>query len=67
MSLVHLTKEERTFIKEGINSLMNDYMRTLNQTHTSSFMFADPEKAREKIYDNMDKLEDLLERFELYE
>lgn len=67
MSLIHLTKEERKLIKEGINSLMNDYMRTLNQTHTSSFMFADPEEAREKIYDTMDKLEDLLERFELYE
>ena len=66
-NLIYFTKEEKQFLYEGLNSLMVDKMNVLNQTRSSSWMFPDPEEAREKIYDDMDKLEMLLDKLEVFE
>ena len=66
-SLHHFTKEEKRFLYEGLNALMVDKMNVLNQTRSSSWMFPDPEEAREKIYDDMDKVEMLLDKLEEFD
>lgn len=65
-NLIYFTKEEKQFLYEGLNALMVDKMKVLNQTRSSSWMFQDPEEAREKIYDDMDKLEMLLDKLEVF-
>ena len=66
-SMIYFTKEEKQFLYEGLNALMVDKMKVLNQTRSSSWMFPDPEEAREKIYDDMDKIELLLDKLEVFD
>lgn len=66
-NLIYFTKEEKQFLYEGLNALMVDKMAELNRTRSSSWIFPDPEKAREKIYDDMDKLEMLLDKLEVFD
>lgn len=65
-NLIYFTKEEKQFLYEGLNALMVDKMNVLNQTRSSSWMFPDPEEAREKIYDDMDTIETLLDKLEVF-
>lgn len=65
-SLIYFTKEEKQFLYEGLNALMVDKMKVLNQTRSSSWMFPDPEKVRECIYDDMDMIETLLDKLEVF-
>lgn len=62
MEALFLTKAERNIIGEALNTLQVEKMKRLNQTKTDSFLFDDPEKAREKIYNDMDQIEDLFDR-----
>ena len=66
-NLIYFTKEEKRFLYEGLNALMVDKMNVLNRTRSSSWIFPDPEEAREKIYDEMDKIETLLDKLEVFE
>ena len=66
-NLIYFTKEEKRFLYEGLNALMVDKMAELNRTRSSSWIFPDPEEAREKIYDEMDKLDLLLDKLEVFD
>lgn len=65
-NLIYFSKDEKQFLYEGLNALMVDKMKVLNQTRSSSWMFPDPEEAREKIYDDMDTIEMLLDKLEVF-
>ena len=66
-NLIYFTKEEKRFLYEGLNALMVDKMNVLNQTRSSSWIFPDPEEARNKIYDEMDLITDLLDKLEVFD
>ena len=66
-NFIYFTKEEKQFLYEGLNALMVEKMKVLNQTRSSSWMFPDPEEAREKIYDEMDLITDLLDKLEVFD
>ena len=66
-NLIYFTKEQKQFLYEGLNALMVDKMNVLNQTRSSSWLFPDPEETREKIYDEMDLITDLLDKLEVFE
>ena len=67
MSLIYFTKAEKRYLYEGINALMVEKMKVLNQTKSTPWIFPDPEEAREKIYDDMDELEMLLDKLEVFD
>lgn len=67
MSLIYFTKEEKRHLYEGVNALMVEKMKVLNQTKSTPWIFPDPEEAREKIYDDMDALEMLLDKLEVFD
>ena len=66
-NLIYFTKEEKHFLYEGLNALMVDKMAEINRTRSSSWLYEDPEEAREKIYDEMDLITDLLDKLEVFE
>lgn len=66
-NLIYFTKEEKQFLYEGLNALMVDKMKILNQTRSSSWMFPDPEGVRGQIYDDMDTIETLLDKLEVFD
>lgn len=66
MDALFMTKAEKQIIGEALNALQVEKMKLLNQTRSSSYMFPDPEETREKIYDDMDAIEDLLDRLKFY-
>jgi len=66
-NLMYFTKEEKRFLYEGLHSLMVDKMKILNETRSSSWLYSDPEEAREKVYDDMDKIEFLLDKLEVFD
>ncbi len=66
MGMVCLTKAEKHLLYEGLNSLMVDKMKVLNQTKSTPWIFSDPEEAREKIYESMDDIEILLDKLEVF-
>lgn len=66
-NLIYFTKEEKRFLYEGLNALMVDKMAELNRTRSSSWMFPDPEETREKLYDEMDLITDLLDKLEVFD
>lgn len=65
-NLIYFTKEEKQFLYEGLNALMVEKMSELNRTRSSSWIYPDPEEAREKIYDAMDTIETLLDKLEVF-
>lgn len=67
MSMIYFTKTEKRTIYEGLNALMVEKMKVLNQTRSTPWIFPDPEEVREKIYDDMDTLEMLLDKLEVFD
>lgn len=67
MNLIYFTKAEKRHLYEGVNALMVEKMKVLNQTKSTPWIFPDPEEAREKIYDDMDALEMLLDKLEVFD
>lgn len=65
-NFIYFTKEEKRFLYEGLNALMVDKMAEINRTRSSSWMYEDPEEVREKIYDDMDLITDLLDKLEVF-
>ena len=65
-NLIYFTKEEKQFLYEGLNALMVDKMAEINRTRSSSWLYEDPEEVREKIYDEMDLITDLLDKLEVF-
>lgn len=65
-NLIYFTKEEKQFLYEGLNALMVEKMSELNRTRSSSWIYPDPEEARERIYDAMDTIETLLDKLEVF-
>ena len=65
-NFIYFTKEEKQFIYEGLNALMVDKMKEINRTRSSSWLYSDPEEVREKIYDDMDLITDLLDKMEVF-
>lgn len=59
---MELTVKERKLIYDALNTQIVEKMRVISQTRTDSFMFADPEETREKLYDDIDVLNDLIDR-----
>jgi len=67
MSMIYFTKTEKRAIYEGLNALMVEKMATLNRTRSTPWMFPDPEEAREKLYDEMDEIEELMAKMEVFD
>lgn len=65
-NFIYFTKEEKRFLYEGLNALMVDKMAEINRTRSSSWLYEDPEEVREKIYDEMDLITDLLDKLEVF-
>lgn len=65
-NFIYFTKEEKRFLYEGLNALMVDKMAEINRTRSSSWLYEDPEEVREKIYDDMDLITDLLDKLEVF-
>lgn len=66
-SLIYFTEKQKRMIYEGLNALMVEKMATLNRTRNTPWMFPDPEEAREKLYDEMDEIEDLMAKMEVFD
>jgi len=67
MSMIYFTKAEKRMIYEGLNALMVEKMATLNRTRSTPWMFPDPEEAREKLYDEMDEIEEIMAKMEVFD
>lgn len=67
MSMIIFTKREKRVLYEGLNALMVEKMKMLNQTKSTPWIFPDPEDAREKLFDEMDDIEMLIDKMEVFD
>ena len=67
MSMIYFTKKEKRTIYEGLNALMVEKMATLNRTRNTPWMFPDPEEARDKLFDEMDEIDELMRKMEVFD
>ena len=66
MDALFLTKEETRILHNALNTRAVDLMKQINDT----YVYCDPDKAteiREKLYDEVDGVDALLDRLHFYE
>lgn len=66
MNALFLSKEESRVLHNALNTRAVDLMKQINDT----WVYCDPDKApeiREKLYDEVEKVDDLLDRLKFWE